>query len=605
MRGPDFIIIGTMKGGTTALYDFICAHDHVLPASQKEIHYFSLYPYKSIEWYHQHFTEKDGAITGEASPTYFDMATTIVIPKLIEAQDNRAKLILMVRDPIERAISHYLHLCTVNKIASLRKIGMNSFFDRDFECALAQSSEVEVYLNQVLSFGLYYRKYMNFSSVFPQDKLLVLRNEWLLGQPQKTMDMVFDYLQLPQFSSPQFARLKYSAGTSEARLAPKIRAKLERFYSKDYDRFLTASKTKVATDTAYVSRPTAKQESTSGQDNIGSHVNAAVAIKNTPATEPVISESTRSIDNSVAVGHDGWLFLIGGRNTPLEYFNGSQSLDDQTIDSWRKLLQERAALCSSNGIRFAQLFVPDKLSIYPEYFCEYVNPAFGPLSRLGNKLMQLDRELYDSHVINPTGFLKKNRDNYPIYWKTDSHWGFTGCFLTYQLLCAYLGLQQNVDLGSRPRTEKVATMDFGSKFAPPLTELVSYYNFIKDSRRVYANDIVRFKEANALQNEVGLHVGSNVVYANDNAQNKVKIVLFGTSYSEYRPHLLTGMLAETVSELHFVWCTSIDFDYVNREKPDFLIAEIAERFIPTCPSNSFSLERYSDDILQRFRNEGA
>jgi hypothetical protein len=81
----------------------------------------------------------------------------------------------------------------------------------------------------------------------------------------------------------------------------------------------------------------------------------------------------------------------------------------------------------------------------------------------------------------------------------------------------------------------------------------------------------------------------------------VKVVLFGTSFSEYRTHLLTGMLAETVSELHFVWSTSIDFDYVEREKPDILIAEIAERFIPTCPSNNFSIEQCSADGLRQFK----
>ena len=68
MRDPNFLIIGTMKGGTTALYDFICEHPNVLAAKQKEIHYYSLYPYKGRDWYLEHFPERDdGVVCGEAS----------------------------------------------------------------------------------------------------------------------------------------------------------------------------------------------------------------------------------------------------------------------------------------------------------------------------------------------------------------------------------------------------------------------------------------------------------------------------------------------------------------------------------------------------------
>ena len=57
-RKPDFLIVGTMKGGTTILYDFINMHPDVESASQKEIHYFSLNYHKRVEWYLSHFTER-------------------------------------------------------------------------------------------------------------------------------------------------------------------------------------------------------------------------------------------------------------------------------------------------------------------------------------------------------------------------------------------------------------------------------------------------------------------------------------------------------------------------------------------------------------------
>src|SRR6266700_6115485 len=109
-RLPHFIIVGTMKGGTTSLYDFITLHPDIERAKVKEIHYFSLNYHKGHQWYLDHFNSGPDKITGEASPTYFDAANMSLIPNLIKSFNPRVKILLIVRDPIERAISHYNHL---------------------------------------------------------------------------------------------------------------------------------------------------------------------------------------------------------------------------------------------------------------------------------------------------------------------------------------------------------------------------------------------------------------------------------------------------------------------------------------------------------------
>jgi hypothetical protein len=113
---------------------------------------------------------------------------------------------------------------------------------------------------------------------------------------------------------------------------------------------------------------------------------------------------------------------------------------------------------------------------------------------------------------------------------------------------------------------------------------------------VASNAIVNYKEKHGLENDVGFHVGSNVVFVNrePNANDKV-IVLFGDSFAEYRPHLLTGMLAETFRELHFVWSISIDWNYVKRVKPDIVVSEATERFMTTLPDDGFDV----DDVTLR------
>lgn len=99
----------------------------------------------------------------------------------------------------------------------------------------------------------------------------------------------------------------------------------------------------------------------------------------------------------------------------------------------------------------------------------------------------------------------------------------------------------------------------------------------------------------------GFHLGSNVVFQNENTLNKKKVVVFGDSFSEYRPQYITGALAETFSEVHFVWTTSIDYDYVKREKPDIVITEIVERFMPKVPDDSFCLEDHVKNQIRYWK----
>src|SRR5665213_166353 len=99
-RVPEIFIVGTMKGGTTILYDYICTHPRVLPGIQKEIHYFSLYADRELEWYLDQFPDRaEDCQSIDASPTYFDVAGMPTIPAYIKKASPSARIILIVRDP--------------------------------------------------------------------------------------------------------------------------------------------------------------------------------------------------------------------------------------------------------------------------------------------------------------------------------------------------------------------------------------------------------------------------------------------------------------------------------------------------------------------------
>jgi len=115
---PDFYIIGAQKSGTSSLYDCLCQHPGIIHRLQKEIHYFNnpIRKSRGLDFYKAHFSscssreqisKKIGykPLEGEATP----FMVHPWIPKWVSQATPKAKLIVIVRNPIDRALSHYHH----------------------------------------------------------------------------------------------------------------------------------------------------------------------------------------------------------------------------------------------------------------------------------------------------------------------------------------------------------------------------------------------------------------------------------------------------------------------------------------------------------------
>ena len=232
MNKADFIISGVMKGGTTILYDFITEHPEVNKAKVKEVHYFTLNYDKGDEWYSDHFAN-NGNINGEASPTYFDLATSKIIPAMINRHNLNSKIIVILREPVERAISHYNHLVNINKNERLKKMGAERFFNLPYSSAISASNEYSSLLYHVLNFSSYSQKLLIYKEQFG-DRLLVLNNEALRSDPYSTMSKVYRFIGVDDsFVSNNFINFKYSAGTSLNQLSKETLHKLREFFAED------------------------------------------------------------------------------------------------------------------------------------------------------------------------------------------------------------------------------------------------------------------------------------------------------------------------------------------------------------------------------------
>jgi len=102
---PNFLVIGAVRSGSTALASYLRKHPDVFMAERKEVEFFDVNFDKGVEWYGQWFEDAGGAIAiGEASPSYmYDEEAPARIAEVVPS----ARLIAILRNPVDRAYSHY------------------------------------------------------------------------------------------------------------------------------------------------------------------------------------------------------------------------------------------------------------------------------------------------------------------------------------------------------------------------------------------------------------------------------------------------------------------------------------------------------------------
>ena len=208
---PDFLIIGAQKCGTTSLYNYLTRHPHILPASQKEVHFFDFNYSKGLDWYRSQFPKmpsKQGFLTGEASPYYLFHPLT---PERVRLHFPEVKLIVLLRNPVARAWSQYHHEVRLG------------FENLSFEEALAAENkriagEIErmrsdenyySYNHQhytYLSRGIYVEQLKAWMELFPREQFLILESEAFFANTGATVAETMAFLEISPDVSPKKVR---------------------------------------------------------------------------------------------------------------------------------------------------------------------------------------------------------------------------------------------------------------------------------------------------------------------------------------------------------------------------------------------------------------
>jgi hypothetical protein len=186
-------VIGAQKCGTTSLHYYLDQHPEIAMSRKKELDFFSGVTWsRGVAWYAEQF-DAAAPVRGESSPSYTDYPMTAGVAERVHALVPDAKLIYLVRDPIERILSHYLH----NRSTGTER--------RTIEDALKHPAD-----GTYITRSKYFMQLEQYLVFFPPSSILVVGQEELLRDRAATMREVFSFLGVePSFYARRFERIMH------------------------------------------------------------------------------------------------------------------------------------------------------------------------------------------------------------------------------------------------------------------------------------------------------------------------------------------------------------------------------------------------------------
>lgn len=197
---PDFVIIGTQRGGTTSLYRYLTEHPDVGSALCKEVHFFDRHYQKGMNWYLAHFPlREEASIVCEASPNYLFHPD---VPRRARSAIPYARFIALLRNPIDRAYSQY----QMNVRKGIESLSFEDALDKERE-RLSRSDDPASSTWRQYSYikrGLYGEQLERWMSVFPHEQFLIIRSEELYADPERVVRRTLAYLGLRPWHPADF-----------------------------------------------------------------------------------------------------------------------------------------------------------------------------------------------------------------------------------------------------------------------------------------------------------------------------------------------------------------------------------------------------------------
>ena len=200
---PDAVILGAQKCGTSSLQGYLVQHPGVIAPLRKEVHYFDLNFERGESWYRAHFgREREPGLNLDASPYYLFHPA---VPARMHALLPDTKLIVLLRDPVRRAYSHYWHEHDKGRETLSFEDAIAAEPGRlgDAEARLASGeldASREHQLHSYLARGRYAEQLERWYVHYPRERVLVLRFEDFAGAPLAGLNRTLEFLGLPSMT---------------------------------------------------------------------------------------------------------------------------------------------------------------------------------------------------------------------------------------------------------------------------------------------------------------------------------------------------------------------------------------------------------------------
>jgi Sulfotransferase family len=225
VRLPNFVVVGAAKCGTTSLFHYLKQHPDVFLPAKKELHYFAYdqlsknaggpggdriraFACATREEYETHYREAGGHVAiGDISPSYFYYAEA---RERIKAELNGPKIVILLRDPIQKAHSQYMHLVRDN-------LETLPFFD-------ALMSEPErtasgwTAMWRYAESSLYYQRVRSYLEVFGEERVRIYLFEELSKNPEPVLETLFEFLGVSPRHEVDTGRVYNRSGQPRSRL---------------------------------------------------------------------------------------------------------------------------------------------------------------------------------------------------------------------------------------------------------------------------------------------------------------------------------------------------------------------------------------------------
>jgi hypothetical protein len=203
---PNLIIIGATKCGTSSLHHYLARHPQIFMSKPKELRFFTKHWNKGVAWYESHFGV-DTPIRGESSPQYTVYPKNAGVPARMHSVVPDARLIYMVRDPVERVVADYLE-----RLGQFRE-------HRELESILANFESCIHAQRQYINPSRYWFQIDQYLEFYPAKQILVVALEDLRTRRADTLRHIFRFLHVDEtFRDQAFDRV-WNDSTSKRRMS--------------------------------------------------------------------------------------------------------------------------------------------------------------------------------------------------------------------------------------------------------------------------------------------------------------------------------------------------------------------------------------------------